>query len=78
MVVVDARVVDSTHLELAKPIDAPSGGNALVSLAVPGETDDERADWLKASEPGLAADYGNSEPEYSVDMVKEPNPDFEG
>ena len=30
------------------------------------------------SSKGLAKAYGENEPEYSTDLIKEPNPDFEG
>ncbi len=78
MEVVEARVIDGTHLELARPIEAPSGDRLLVCLTQPGELDDERNSWLAASAESLAAAYGESEPEYDLSMVKEPNPEYEG
>ena len=76
MVVMEARVIDGTHLELTKPIDVPSGGRLLVCVAQPGDADDERDAWLAASAECLAAAYGHAEPEYRLDMVKEPNPEY--
>jgi hypothetical protein len=76
MVLVEARVIDGTHLELARPIDAPSGGSLVVCVTQPGDADDERDAWLAASARCLAAAYGVSEPEYGLDMVKEPNPEY--
>lgn len=35
MVVIEARVMDSTHLELAQPIAAPTGAKVVVSLVDP-------------------------------------------
>lgn len=35
MVLVEAKVIDSTHLELSKPIETPHGQKVLVSLAEP-------------------------------------------
>lgn len=32
--------------------------------------------WLAAAESGLQAAYGDTEPEYSLDMLKEINPEF--
>ncbi len=72
MAVVEAKVVDETHLELAEPIGLPAGRNVVLSVAEA----DERAQWLAASEDSLRAAYGQDEPEYSLDMLKERNPEF--
>ena len=42
-----------------------------------GETSSEREDWYHLSAAGLERAYGEDEPEYTADMVKEPNPDHE-
>lgn len=76
MLVIEARVIDGAHLELIRPIDTPSGGRLLVCVTQPGDADDERNDWLAASAECLATAYGESEPEYGLDMVKEPNPEY--
>ena len=39
--------------------------------------EEERQDWLRLSLHGLAAAYGDDEPEYTIDMVKELNPDYQ-
>jgi hypothetical protein len=39
--------------------------------------EEERQDWLRLSLHGLAAAYGEDEPEYTIDMVKELNPDYQ-
>ena len=76
MVVVEARVVDATHLELTKPIDTPPGGKVVVSVLDPAREDKDRDDWLSLSLGALASAYGDSEPEYTAGMVKEPNPEY--
>ena len=38
----------------------------------------EYADWVQISKSGLAGAYGNNEPEYTPDLIKEPNPEHEG
>ncbi len=40
--------------------------------------DEEREDWLRLSMQNFAAGYGEDEPEYSLDNIKEWNPDYEG
>jgi hypothetical protein len=76
VVVVKAKVVDSTHLELSEPLAVRKGLTVLVSVAEPGEKDAERQQWLAASAERLQAAYGESEPDYPASMVKESNPDF--
>lgn len=39
---------------------------------------DHYEDWMRLSINGLARAYGDDEYEYSLDMIKEPNPDYEG
>ncbi len=50
----------------------------LVVTVLSTEDDEERADWLRLSLHGLAAAYGNDEPVYTIDMVKELNPEYKG
>ena len=76
MIVVKATVIDSTHLELSVPIDAPNGGTVLVSLAESGEQGDERLQWLAASAQSLQSAYADSEPDYESFMVREQNPEY--
>lgn len=76
MVLIEARVLDSTHLELSKPIAAPQGGTVLVSVAERVEKDADRQQWLAASAASLQAAYGESEPDYTASMVRETNPDY--
>ena len=76
MVLVEARVVDATHLELSKPIAARRGRTVFVSVAESGEKDVERQEWLAASCDRLSAAYSDSEPEYTPSMVRELNQDY--
>ena len=76
MVLVKAKVVDSTHLELSEPIAARKGLTVLVSVAEATDKDAERQQWLAASVESLDTAYGESEPDYSASMVKENNPDY--
>ena len=76
MVLVEAKVVDSTHLELSKPIAARQGLTVLVSVVESGQKDAERQQWLAASAASLQSAYGESEPDYPASMVRENNPDY--
>jgi len=73
----EAKVVDSTHLELSKPITERQGKIILVAVAEGGE-DAERQQWLAASTSSLRAVYGESEPDYKSSMIRESNPDYHG
>jgi hypothetical protein len=71
----EATVIDAQHLHLNQPILIPAGSRVLVTLASPEET--ERQSWLPLSVQGLTAAYGDDEPDYSAELVKEPNPDYQ-
>lgn len=76
MVLVQARVLDSTHLELAKPIKASCGGKVFLVIAEPVNADAERQQWLDGACESLRTAYGDSEPEYTSSMVREINPGY--
>ena len=76
MVLVEAKVMDSTHLELSKPIAARRGLTVFISVAESAERDEERQEWLATSALSLQAAYGDSEPDYPTSMVRESNPDY--
>lgn len=40
--------------------------------------DEDHQDWLRLSQAALESAYGGNEPDYSLKMIKEPNPDYEG
>jgi hypothetical protein len=56
-----------------------SAATSLKVVVLPEDQhDEEREDWSLLAESGLAASFGENEPEYSLDLIKEPNPDYEG
>jgi len=69
-----AQVVDDTHLKLLQPIQLPR--QTRVVIAVIESDDGERETWLQASLGQLSRAYGEQEPEYSLELVKQPNPEF--
>ncbi|HJT35391.1 MAG TPA: hypothetical protein VJ783_25420 [Pirellulales bacterium] len=50
----------------------------LVVTVLPPAVDDERGDWERLALECLERAYGDAEPEYSLDCLKERNPDYEG
>ena len=77
MEVREAQVVDSTHLELAQPIQVPPGAKVLVAIGAPELIAEEHQAWVQMSTQRLASAYGPNEPEYSSDLIKTPNPEFQ-
>lgn len=76
MVVVSAKIIDATHLELSKPIAASYGEAIRVFIAEADEGDNEHKEWLAISLEGLQSAYGDSEPDYTATMVRESNPEY--
>ena len=76
MVLVEAKVMDSTHLELSRPISFGRGKMILVAMTESGEQDGDRQQWIDGSAASLQAAYGDSEPNYTPAMVRERNPDY--
>ena len=76
MVWVEATVMDSTHLELSRPLALSRGKTVLIAVAGSAEQDVDRRPWVDASASSLAAAYGDSEPDYNPAMVRETNPDY--
>ncbi len=76
MTIIQAKVLDATHIELSKPIGLARGASVCVLVTEPIDTDPERQAWLGVSMASLEAAYGESEPDYSLSMVREPNPSY--
>jgi len=66
----------------ADPITALRGsgrGEKLLERLLQNRREDrEREEWASLSAGALEAAYGEDEPEYSLELVKSPNPDYEG
>ena len=74
MKTIDAQVIDSTHLRLLQPIQLPK--RTRVTIVVAPLESGEREAWLQASASGLNLAYGDGEPEYPTELIKELNPEF--
>ena len=73
MVLVKPKVVDSTRLELSRPIPTEHGRTVVVSVAEVGERDADRRQWLAVSAATLQSAYGEPEPDYPRSVVRENN-----
>ncbi len=70
--VTDARSAIKFHIETfgSEVLDEDEATEVFI------DQDEDRASWLAASQRGLQAAYGDDEPEYSLDVLKEENPEF--
>jgi len=71
---IKAQVIDSRHLMLKEPIQIPPGSQVIVTIE-PVEAIVEDQVLYTLSMQGLQDAYGENEPEYSLDMIKTPNPE---
>ena len=68
---------DGKQVVLDAPYDLELN-TPLVVTVLSAQDDEERADWLRFSTQNFAAGYGEDEPEYSLDNIKEWSPEYEG
>ena len=69
---------DGQHIQLDEPYVLEPNTRLLVTVLPPREIDDEQADWFQVSAEGLAGAYADDEVEYSAQLIKEANPEYEG
>lgn len=67
---------DGRHILLDEPYELEPNTKLVVSVI--DMKDEERKDWTRFSMANLERAYGNDEPEYSLDLIKEANPNYEG
>jgi hypothetical protein len=75
-----AATFDGEHIRLQEDYLLPLNARLLVTV-LPESVGDEKAFrdfWRQIGAQSLARAYGPNEPEYTLDMVCEPNPDYEG
>jgi len=69
---------DGERICLDEPFDLEPNTKLIVTILPEPESDHEYKDWLYLSGQRLEEAYGENEPEYSIDLLKEVNPDYEG
>ena len=67
---------DGTQILLDEPYDLAPNTKLVVSVIY--MKDEEREDWTRFSLTNLERAFGDDEPEYSLDSIKEANPNYEG
>jgi hypothetical protein len=66
---------DGERIHLDKPVRLPINARLLVTVL---EEEDDHDLWLRFSAANLARAYGEDEPEYGLEDIKEPNPYYDG
>ena len=56
---------DGQHIQLDEPFELPRDAQLLVTVLKPSLPDEQREAWLGLSARGLAAAFGDNEPDYS-------------
>lgn len=73
---VEAQVIDSRHLKLKKPIKIAPGSTVLITIE-PAEGVAEEQEWYVLSAQSLEEAYSENEPDYSLEKIKVPNPEYQ-
>lgn len=68
---------DGQHIQLDEPITLKAKAKLLVTILPEDVSIEDRRDWSALAMQSLGRAYGPSEPEYTVDMLKEENPNYE-
>ena len=67
---------DGKQILLDEPYELTPNSKLVVSVIQ--MQNQERQDWTRFSLENLERAYGNNEPDYSLDLIKEANPKYEG
>jgi hypothetical protein len=73
---VEAQVIDSRHLKLKKPIKIAPGSTVLITIET-AEGVAEEQEWYLLSLQNLKDAYDETDPDYSLDTIKTPNPEYQ-
>jgi hypothetical protein len=69
---------DGEHVLLDEPCQLEPDMQLLIIVLPKQLQNGEYEDWARLSLQALGNAYGEHEPEYSLDIIKEPNPEYEG
>jgi hypothetical protein len=68
---------DGKHILLDEPLELEPNTELIVTIRYK-SLYEEREDWERLSLDSLARAYSDNEPDYSLDLIKEANPEYEG
>lgn len=70
---------DGEQIRLDEPYELETNARLLVTVLPQMEgKNGEQGDWLRLSRNSLSNAYGSDEVEYSLTLIREPNPEYEG
>ena len=69
---------DGQQIQLDEPFELEPDTKLLITVLPKQPGDVERNDWLNLSTAALENAYGEDEPEYSLELITEANPAYEG
>lgn len=69
---------DGDKIVLDEPFDMEPNTRLIVTILSKEQSDPEREDWANLAMESLERAYGDDEPEYTLDMIKEFNPEYKG
>jgi hypothetical protein len=75
MELIEAQVLDESHLKLSHKLTLPPGARIFITISASDQVEEEQA-WVRLAAQQLEMAYGEEEPDYSVQSIKQPNPDF--
>jgi len=68
---------DGKQILLDEPYELEPETKLIVTVLSGNRVSDERQTWLHFSRLGLENAYSEDEPDYTLDMIRRPNPDYE-
>ncbi len=68
---------DGKQILLDDPFELEPNTELVVTI-INKSLNEEREDWARLSLESLARAYSDDEPDYSLDLIKEANPEYEG
>lgn len=66
---------DGERILLDEPVELEPNTKLIVTVL--GKSDTEHESWLRLSNQGLENAYGTDEDEYSLDLIREANPEYD-
>ncbi|HJP95842.1 MAG TPA: hypothetical protein VJ843_00565 [Candidatus Saccharimonadales bacterium] len=68
---------DGNQILLDEPFELEPNTELLVTI-LPKASEEDGEGWARLSLESLARAYSDDEPEYSLDLIREANPEYEG
>ena len=68
---------DGKQILLDEPFELEPNAQLIITV-LPKPLSEERENWARLALENLERTYGHDEPEYSLDLIKEANPEYEG